>query len=126
ISPSTVGALTRMTSSPLPPALTEAAARVFSLFAGSAGAPVAAQALFALLVPRRPPRHCSIALLKSLAVHARWHPRSVSLDAALRVARATPGGTGRDLLLNEVAEPLISERPGALDAATVDRITRAF
>ena len=126
VSHSTVGALTRMTSSPLPPALTEAAARAFSLFAGSAVAPVASQALVALLVQRWRASHCRIALLKSLAVHARWHPRIVSLDAALRVARATPDGPGLDLLLNEVVEPLISERPGALGAATVDRITRAF
>jgi hypothetical protein len=123
---STVGALSRMISGPLSPGLTEAAGRFFSLLAGSAVAPVASQALVGLLVQRRVPTRCRVALLTGLAVHVRWQPRIVSLEAALRVARATPDGSGLDLLLNEVVEPLISERPGALDAATVDRLIRAF
>lgn len=77
ISHSTVGALTKMTSSPLPPALTEAAARAFSLFAGSAVAPVASQALVAWLVQRRPPRRCRIALLNQ----ARHSTRASARDS---------------------------------------------
>jgi len=120
------GSLGRMRSSTGSPKLTEGAARTLGLFAGSPAATAAAEALIGQLVRRRLPGPCRIALLKSLAVHARWHPGAVSLDAAIRVARATSDGAGLDLLLSEIVEPLIYRRRSALGAAIVDRLIRTF